>query len=266
MLNLGLIGTGVQGRRWINTFKDKANIVVACNTSGKSDLQLPCFNNHHQLLDFKKLDGIILAAHPSISVEIIRAANFLEIPVLAEKPVGLSLKEVNKLSGIKIPLLVNYTHLYNPHYQEMKQEIKSPITKIISIGVGHGPFRDYTSLYDYVPHDLSLCLDLVPGEMEIVSKKCIQAVNGMLYFLELKSGNKQFFIKCGNGAPEKSRKLAVFCENGDVLNWDDAKSTDYHAPMNNVANEFLGMICDKSKPSFNNTLQIQKLLYQLSKE
>lgn len=267
MKKIGLIGTGLQGRRYIKTLRNfpDVKLEMVCNLRGEFDGR-KCFQDYKDLLNLP-LDGVIIAANPENNVEMIKHANFLKIPVLVEKPIGLSLKEINKLKSCKIPILVNYTHLFNPHYQELKKHIKSPVVQIASIGYNAGPIRHYTSLYDYMPHDLSMCLDLSPGDYNITNQKATSKLNGScLYRVELLSTGTSCQIMAGNGGTEKVRKLAVFCVNGDQFIYDDTKSTDYQAPLMNVVQSFLNIIDKTEKPiPFDFTLQIHNILHQLSK-
>jgi predicted dehydrogenase len=266
MYKIGLIGTGVQGQRYMETISkiERAKVLTPCNTRGNY-AGMKCFKDWKDLVDLKP-DGVIVAADPAITCEVIKYCNFLNIPVLAEKPVGLYLSDVQKLEKCRIPIVVNYTHLFSPLYQQMKAAIKTPITKIVSFGYGPGPFRSFSSLYDYMPHDLSMCLDLIPGKYEIVNQKAMHSNGGVLFVVQLKCGNVEIQIKSGNGATEKQRKLAVFCGEDDKFIYDASKEPDYKAPLTNVVNHFLDVI-NGTKPlnSFDMTLNIQDTLYRLGK-
>ncbi len=254
MINLGLIGTGKQGERFMKTVlaMDGVDIVRTCNS--KSD--------YKDLID-AKLDGVIIAADPAMNVEMIKYANMLGVPVLCEKPVGLYLSDVQKLEKCKIPILVNYVHLFSPVYQQLKAATKGKkINRIISIGYNQGPTRTFSSLYDYMPHDLSMALDLCPGDYEIVNQKANKANGGILYRAHFRCKGTEIQVLAGNGGSEKQRKLAVFCADGDQFIYDDNKSTDRTGPMTNLMNEFIEVIGGK-KTSFDLSLQIHTILYRL---
>jgi len=210
----------------------------------------------------KKPDGVIVAAHPSLNREVVQYANVLGVPVMIEKPAALYLSDIYKMEQCKVPILVDYIHLFNPQYQHMKASISGTISLIASIGYNDGPIRDYSSLYDYGVHDLALCMDLVPKEFLILDQKAKNSANGgRMFNLHLQAGKTQVVIKCGNGGTEKVRKLAVFCENGNKLLFDDQPSK---VPLQNAIGHFVDVIRGKELlVPFELTVRIHKLLHQL---
>lgn len=266
--NIGVIGTGVQGRRYIETMKHMEDIklVGVSNRSGTFG-EYNCKSNWKDLFDLE-LDGIIVATDPLINLSIIRYADKCGVPVLVEKPVSLYLNEMAQLKRVKIPVVVDYIHLFNPEYNRIKGLIKSNITKIASIGYNTGPFRFYNGLFDYMPHDLSMCLDLAPGNYKIMDKGMIKGrLGGMLYRAQLKSNTTELHILAGNGGSEKQRKLAIFCENGDQFVYDDKACKDYKAPLHNTVRHFIDVIGGKPcNKDIDFTVSIQHLLYLIGKQ
>lgn len=265
---LALIGTGVQGQRYMETISkiETAKLLTPCNTTGSFQGN-KCFKNWKDLVDLKP-DAVIIAADPAITCDVIKYCNFLNIPVLAEKPVGLYLSDIQKLEKCKIPIVVNYINLFNPLYLKLKQEVyKRKINRIISIGYNNGPFRNFSCLYDYMPHDLSMCFDLLPGKYEIISQKANKSNNGLLFKIHMKCNNTEIRILAGNGAQEKQRKLAVFCDDGEKFIFDDKLNDNYTAPLTNVVNHLIDVIANKSSvyPKFDTTVNIHEILYKLGK-
>lgn len=262
MFKLGVIGTGSQGLRFIETIKTMENveISVVSNRHGK-------FQNYvcmpWQQLMLEKLDGIIIAANPKIHLDILAVADKLKIPVLLEKPAVLSYKQALTLKEYTIPILVDYTHLFSPNYQLLKEEVRyKHIKRIIAMGYNKGPYRDYSPLYDYAPHDLSMCLDLL-GDLEIVSKKRIRNLNGVIYKLNLKSLSADIEIKTGNGSLVKRRKMLVYTNDGTYL-YDGENNKDYKLPLQNVVKHFIDVIKgEKCKIPLDMTLKIHKLLKEI---
>lgn len=265
MIKLGLIGTGIQGSRYLKTASTMENIKILnpCNTHGSHD-GYKCFKDYKDLFNLK-IDGIILAATPKINFDVIKYANFHAVPILVEKPVSLYLSDVHKMDKLKIPILVNYIHLFNPLYKKLKESIISPITRIISLGYNNGPFRSFSPLYDYMPHDLSMILDLAPGDYSIHTQKATKCKNnGVMYNIELTKRDTEINIMVGNGGTTKQRKLMVFCKNGDQFIYDDERSIDNTIPLKNVLNHFVDVIAGADpKPSFKLSMQIHEILYKL---
>lgn len=262
MINLLLIGTGAQGSRYHNTILT-GNRAKLCATANST-------RDYKDLIDLHKPQGVIAAAHPSITPAVIKYCNFLNIPCLVEKPVSLSLKELNELDRVKIPVLVNYSYLYNPLFRKLLTDVKdqsSPITKIVSLGYNSGPKRDFSTMYDYMPHDLSMALSLTPAPYTIVSKKAKTTETGTLCNVKfLTQEGVELGILCGNGGREKKRQFLVFLENGSQFLFDDSLTPDKKEPMRNILNDFLDTIeGKKEKPSLELTFEIQKILFRLGK-
>lgn len=258
MINLGLIGVGKQGSRFMQTSlgMEDVKITHTCNS-----------RRSYKDLMANKIDGVIIAADPAMNVEMIRHANIIGLPVLCEKPAGLLFMDVQKLEKCKIPIIFNYTHLYSPLYREMKAAVRGPIGRIVSLGYNQGPVRNFSSLYDYLPHDLSMCMDLLPNlNFDIVKQQANKANGGVIYRIQLQAGETEVQIVAGNGGAEKKRQLAVFCEEQEQFLYDAANEVDKLLPLKNVMKEFVAVIGGK-KPerSLDLTMKIHNILYRLGK-
>lgn len=263
---IGIIGTGKQGRRYLQTISKMPGVeVVGVSNRHGNHGDYKCFLDWKDLFSFK-LDGLILAADPLINYQVMQMANFTETPVMVEKPVGLYLTDVEKMNKFRMPILVDYIHLANPAYIDMKKDFKSPIRELAFINYNFGPFRHYSSLYDYLPHDLSMLFDLCPDQdFKIVDKSVKGGRGGMLYRIELASDKVKAHILVGNGGEKKARKLAVFC-NQQQLVYDDTFAPQGEVPLRRMLEHFLEVIDGKPvKIPFAMTLKIHQLLYQLGK-
>lgn len=253
---LAVIGKGRWGKHIIQTAAAMETIEVVAIGSKDRDW--------HDVFD-KKPDGVVIAADPLINPAVIGYANVLNIPVMVEKPAALYLSDIYKMHKMKIPVLVDYIHLFNPMYQSVKRYIKSPIVKVVSLGYNNGPFRHYSSLYDYAPHDLAMCMDLISEPFELVSQSAKKQDNGgVLYNLQFKAGETDIAILTGNGGADKKRQFAVWCENGDNFIFDDKPSQE---PLQNVLTHFVDVIGGaEMRPSFDLTVRIHQLLHKLGAE
>lgn len=257
---IALIGDGVQGNRYKETLTHFDNVILTDMDNGRGDWQ--------KVID-KKPDGVIIACHPSLNVKIINYANILGIPVLVEKPVSLSLFDLEKLHKAKIPILVNYSMLFTKGYIELKEQVKKEqIRQLVVINCNNGPFRDYSSLYDYAPHNLAVCFDLLDN-LEIVEQKANRGYNGGIqYGVQLENQNKQKAnMLAGNGAG--SRHNAVFVSYHDITSFsynDILDSKDRLQPMQDLVRHFLEVIDGQPvKIPWSLTMKIQKALWSLGK-
>jgi len=178
-IRLGLIGCGEWGANYIKTIEKMNGVeidLIACKTiKNKKSL-----NKKYQLTDdwrvvvnSSNIDGIIIAVPPKMHYEIASEAIKNGKPTIVEKPLTLSSREANNLFALsvenRVNVRVNHVYLYHPMYRFLKKYIKNfnNLKSICSISGNYGPFREnISSLWDWAPHDIAMCLDIL-GEMPI---------------------------------------------------------------------------------------------------
>jgi predicted dehydrogenase len=158
---VAVIGAGRWGRNIIRTLGTIPSCVIAyIETRGFASL-----------LSRKDIDAVVVATPPSTHAEV--AIPFLEkgVPAFIEKPLALSMEDAAKIAAAAkrggAAVFMGYVNLYNPAYQAMKHLTQSAgvMHCIVGEGMSNGPVRsDYSVLWDWAPHDLSMMLDIV-GEM-----------------------------------------------------------------------------------------------------
>ncbi len=173
-LRLGLAGAGRWGRNYIRTISALPQVRLAQVASGNPEtaplLPADCrlTARWRELIDPSALDGIIIATPPASHVEIARAAILAGIPVLVEKPLALSATEARALRDLaaekRVFALVEHTHLFSPAFRSLKDLARrnGSVREIRSEASNHGPYRrDVSVLWDWGPHDVAMCLDLM---------------------------------------------------------------------------------------------------------
>ena len=177
-VRLGLIGVGRWGKVYIKnllTLSDCYRISHLC-TSNPANAALvshpvTVVSSWQELLT-SDCDAVIIATPPATHAEILEGCVGAGKPCLIEKPLCLDVPTAERLHRLVqqagVPVLVDQTHLFHPAYRALKrmiEERREPVRVVISEGMAFGPFRDHTAaLWDWGPHDVSLCLDLL-GEM-----------------------------------------------------------------------------------------------------
>lgn len=246
MLDLLLIGSGKWGRNYISTlygFKN-VNLIIANR------------NNWQTLID-QKPNGVIISTLPDSHIEIAEFALERNIPTMIEKPLALTLKECQKLEKFAAPILVNHIHLFSNTYQYIKKQINiETIYKITSTGINKGPIRNYSSLLDYGPHDLSMILDILST---FPNKIKINEVKTGLFKINLN------FDKCysesivGNGSLKPSRKLKIYTKDKDYTY--DGK-TQVISPLTTALKTFIRAIEGEpdSRLGIDLALQVVRIL------
>ena len=93
-----------------------------------------------------------------------------------EKPLSLDVISAEEISALAedndVLVMVNHIFLYHPGFIKLQEKIivDSPIKSIQSVSGNIGPFRDeWSPLWDWGPHDLSMCLSLVKEKANITN-------------------------------------------------------------------------------------------------
>ncbi len=158
---LALIGTGRWGSVLKKTLESIPDVVLAYAAT----------RDWETLVTKDDIDGVLVATPPASHAAI--ALPFLArgIPVFIEKPMTLSVEEAQSLIAASekyaTPIQVGHVHRYNPAFLKMQDLARDcgPIRLLIGEGTNNGPYReDYSALWDWAPHDLSMMLALT-GEL-----------------------------------------------------------------------------------------------------
>jgi len=224
---LGLVGVGRWGRNIVRTVSEngRAELAgVASRNPHTADIVpegCQVFADWHELITNVDLDGVIVATPPAHHPRFILSAIDAKLPVLVEKPLALSVAEARNIrdhaSKNAGSVLVDHTQLFHPAWFELKRRLPQlgPAQIIRSAGGNRGPFRtDTTVLWDWGPHDISMCIDLTGGIPEIVSIRRVSSErmpegHGELLRLDLGFATTRAEIEIGNLMVTKTRRFEV---------------------------------------------------------
>lgn len=227
-IRLGLIGVGAWGINYVKTIENIHGLeidLIACKSlKNKSYLQdlyrvVDCWE---EVIKCPRIDGIIIASPPSTHFEIAAEAIKKNKQLIIEKPITLSSYEAKILLELslenKINVKVNHIYLYHPMYIFLKKYIqqKKDLNSIITLSGNFGPFReDVSPLWDWGPHDLAMCLDLIGeipskieakyNKLEFASRKTKSNIFTKLSF----SNNKYAELEFGNLMKSKKRFMKL---------------------------------------------------------
>ena len=235
-LRIGLIGAGKWGKNYINTLKKNKEVSlkkIACkNLKEKRNLvkDYEVTDNWHDITLSSEIDGIIIATPPKTHLEIASEAIKNGKPLIIEKPLTLNLKDAKSFLELskknKAIVKVNHVYLYHPLYRLLKKQFhnKNNLKSIYSIGGNYGPFRrDVSSLWDWGPHDLSMCLDMLSEnptkiKAEIVKKDFINGIEASNIKIILGFQNEKYAeINIGNLMEKKKRIFRLNYENHSYI-------------------------------------------------
>jgi predicted dehydrogenase len=275
---LGIVGAGKWAENYCRTIETMPEIelVAMARRKNKRPSFIPdtcqLYTNWQDLIhSTDRPDGMIVA--PSYPGIIALDYLYYGIPVLSEKPVIANRFLIESL-------LVNYIHLFSPAFQTLKKIVAGKkILRIVSSGYGPSKTREeFSPLFDYGPHDLSLILALMgkePTDIHITQHNKTRA--GTSYYINLTFDDIKTQSLVGNGTITKARYLSVWYEDeGRIQNivYNDLsayklfigdKKIDYPqepTPLRGAIEEFLAMI-DSYTPNpyyIDLTAQITKIL------
>ena len=288
-MQIGLIGAGRWGKRYIETLGRMSGINLAHLASGNpnsaslvpSDCKVTPY--WRDLLEDSGLDGIIIAAPPETHLEMAIGAIHAGIPVLVEKPMTLSLPDARNLvkeaTDRGILTMVGHTHLFSAAFRELKIKGRSlgRLKNIRSAGGGWGPFRLNTPpLWDWAPHDIAMAIDLLESyPVHIKAKRTgwIQQPQGIgeavTIILGFESGACAE-IHISNIQKHKQRVFEAAYEGGSLI-YDDLADNklvfysssglvpepvaiDWSLPLTNLVTEFCRAIGEGRR--FDRSLQL----------
>jgi predicted dehydrogenase len=236
---VALVGAGRWGRAYINTIAGLEGVRLAAiasrnpETAGLAPADCRICTDWRDAIDAGMVDAVIVATPPASHAAITRASIEAGLPALVEKPLTLDLDEAVKLRALSaernVFVMVDHTHLFNPAFRALKQELRNdgPIAWIEGEAGNSGPYRsDTTVLWDWGPHDIAMCLDLLgclPVRVGVtrLEQRMIGGVRGENLSLELGFLNGVTArLGIGNLQQEKRRRFAVHTHGGALL-YDD---------------------------------------------
>lgn len=237
MLNLALVGVGKWGIRYLETIKGSSSCKVKyiCSPHINNYTWLPStyikVQNYKLLLNYSDIDGVIIASSSETHLEI--ASFFIKsgVNVLIEKPITTSLQEAIKLREIasksKSIAMTSQVYHYNPAFIKMKQLLSSigGLNLIEFVSGKYQPENSSSALWEWGPHDVSMCLDLVetmPKQVSAWSQKG-KGLGEMIFIRLVFNKNIQALIITGWMTPQKTRKCVAFGTSGYIA-FDDLSS------------------------------------------
>ena len=245
-IKIGLIGAGKWGVNYLNTIKNAEGVVIkkiACKTlSGKESLlqDYEITDKWQELIFSSEIDGIIIASPPSTHYEIAAESIRNGKPLIIEKPLTINLEEAQLLLELQKKyqtiVKVNHIYLYHPLFRILKKKMRNKVNikSIYTCGGNYGPFRrDVSSLWDWGPHDLSMCLEIIgeypskiKAEFEKKDNKDGVKSSNLKLVLDFKS-RRYAEIHIGNLMQKKNRFLKVNLEGCsyifDPINYKEIK-------------------------------------------
>lgn len=216
-VKLGLIGAGAWGKNYLKTAARMNNVSVSAVLRSSSS-PIDEFPNIYVARDlddlFSLCDGVVIATPPSsheyLTIRSLEAGK----PVLVEKPVSLDFASTKRMLDCSdrhgISLLIGHIHLFSLAFRVLREWTSEWSPKSInSLAGGFGPFRDYSPLLDWGPHDISMALSLFNRAPDEIRANEIKSESGSIYELSLSFNPSSVNLKFGNGLKNKHRVFSI---------------------------------------------------------
>jgi predicted dehydrogenase len=229
-VRLGLVGAGAWGRNYLRTARaDGLHVSCVCRATAvpvDGFAEVPVTDDLGQLL--RSCDAVVVATPPASHEGIVLQALASGKPVLLEKPAALSASSVERMITAsevsRVPLLVAHIHLFSPAFSALRDSsslMDGPL-QVVSLAGNSGPFRDYSSLWDWGPHDVSMCLSVMgraPDDVEAV--RHVHDDGGTVDIVSLGFQGSRADLTFGNGLPKKVRAFSVSPKRGLSVTYSD---------------------------------------------
>lgn len=276
-IKVGLVGAGRWGKCILRSLDNMDELELCFVASGNPDTlslvqeKTVVGPDWKQLLDEHAIDGLLIASPPSSHFEIAHYALENNVSVFIEKPVTDTTTTADRLlkqaQARQLTVFVDHIHLFSPAYRNLKKNL-SRIGKVRSITCeagNNGPYRqDASVLWDWAPHDLALCLDLLNTTPDTISAHTLQDVASKGSHIEINltfPQGVQCQINCSNLRADKKRFLRIDGEEGSLIYDDlaDDKLTFSYAQAVELALECSGALpLNQALAEFAQSLQTQK--------
>lgn len=175
-VRVGLVGAGRWGRNFIRTVaaQDDMPLVAVASRNRETATLVPpgcrIVEDWRAVVEAPDIDGVIIASPPATHADVLIAATAAAKAVMVEKPLVMSRADAKRiraaLEGRTANVLVDHTLVFHPAFQALCREAATlgPLRGVKSSAGNLGPYRqDASVLWDWAPHDLSMCLTVAPG-------------------------------------------------------------------------------------------------------
>jgi len=224
-VRLGLVGAGAWGRNYLRTSAGSSGIAVSCICRASRApvdgfAEVPVTDDIGELLPL--CDAVVVATPPASHETAVMRALAAGKPVLLEKPAALSAPSVDRMlaasESARVPLLVGHIHLFSQAFLSLRDKTSAWHPRsVLSTAGNRGPFRDYPSLWDWGPHDVSMCLSLFGRPPDDVEAVRYTGGPGVVDVLSLGFGASRAVLRFGNGMDRKVRLFSVTSQDGDAV-------------------------------------------------
>ena len=237
MFFISLIGFGKWGKILYENIILQNNVKVnyVCKKNNIIDYRYRHLKNI-LITDYKKIlkknnDAVVIAINPKLNHEVVEFYLNNNINIFLEKPLCLNYEVAKKIVNLSVirkkVLHVNYIHLFNENFEEIKKILLNEEIKYISIILGNdGPVRNgFSPIYDWGPHVLSSLIELTNSEdIKINKLKRFNSDNAQKFNVLINGKirkNLSYKILFGNFLKQRKFKINIITNTKQIQFYDD---------------------------------------------
>jgi predicted dehydrogenase len=199
MMRVALIGNGKWGKNYIKAVEDSGigvittlvspsnlPLSVSISTDPRSREPIETILKHFNI-SRENCDAAIVSTHPPLTESYTLELLSMGISVMAEKPFTFNIEALDQVQAIldnsdeKLIFLINHQHLFSKATQVIQNMLKGlKIEYFRAEAGGLGPYREYSPLWDYGPHDLSILAYLSKEILTLCHYHSFKENNGLL--------------------------------------------------------------------------------------
>lgn len=235
VLRIGLAGPGRWGTNYLRTVSGIDGLSVSC-VYRRFAAPVEGFAGVPVTLDFDELiascDVVVVSTPPDLHEPLVVRALAAGRPVMVEKPAALDLPSVVRMFAAaeehRQPLLVDHVHLFSPAFCVMREWTRGwRVRRVSSLSGSDGPFRNYSALYDWGPHDLSMCLSLFMSDPSDMEASRVASGRGEMFDVFLGFGEAYANLRFGNGLGAKTKVMTVSSPDGEAVYDGSAQTLEF---------------------------------------
>ena len=234
MINVGLIGYGRYGKKYLENIKKNKNFKIIKILKDKNKKSKLFTNNKKEFFKIKKINLYIIASPINTHFEYLNIIMKKNKHIIVEKPLVKTHEEFikfkNNLKKYRKIILINHTDLNFKTLQKLKGKIKK-IGNIRSIKLVYGKKDPYLTknintpndlpFYDWLSHPLSIIYYIFKNKRFKLNVKSKQTQKGkfLIQNLEIILVNKKTSIKIyfSNNYKNKKRNLNINGSKGYLI-------------------------------------------------
>lgn len=239
-VRLALVGAGPWGLNIAHTVAAMKGVELAVvasrnpETAGRLAPGVRVVRDWRDAIDVD-VDGVVIASPPASHAEIALAAIEKGRAVLIEKPLTMNVAEAERVleaaARADVTAAVDHVHLFHPAFRELIRRARDlgAVRAVEAVAGGHGPFRaDTPVLWDWGPHDIAMCLDLMgrrPARAEASVRERRRTPDGTGETVDIALEFEQGIvanIAVGNVLSDKIRRFRVAFDGGSLIYRDHA--------------------------------------------